>query len=265
MSGSINRPRSMSCRSESLQMDHLGPSLYHLSYHSAHQDGILSGETLRDLETDSNSHTLAIAQQLSILRTLPKTSEPKPRIGEDEVSILEREFERNPKPTTQIKRQFAEDMGVDLARVNVSKHEQCLKVPYLTKHRIGSRTAEPSESKRRNRRLMKLGKLKRLRGNIRNHYRPTSITAMDISATATCFRFSTWSHHSACQVDLHLQSLLTVLSIPIPQLQAWSPFHKQWLQLEQRLYEATSPSKIRPWRESYQHPNSQNAILVVHI
>jgi hypothetical protein len=35
------------------------------------------------------------------------------------VEILEREFQKNPKPTTQTKRQFAEDMGVELARINV--------------------------------------------------------------------------------------------------------------------------------------------------
>jgi hypothetical protein len=49
-----------------------------------------------------------------------RTNETKARIGKDEADFLEREFKRNPKPTTQTKRQFAEDMGVDLARINVS-------------------------------------------------------------------------------------------------------------------------------------------------
>lgn len=48
-----------------------------------------------------------------------KTNETKPRLGKDEVDILEREFKKNPKPSTQTKRQFAEDMRVDLARINV--------------------------------------------------------------------------------------------------------------------------------------------------
>jgi hypothetical protein len=48
-----------------------------------------------------------------------KTNETKPRLGKDEVDILEREFNKNPKPSTQTKRGFAEDMGVDLARINV--------------------------------------------------------------------------------------------------------------------------------------------------
>jgi Homeodomain len=62
--------------------------------------------------------TYAMAQQIP-LPTAPKTNETKPRLGKDEVDILEREFKKNPKPTTQTKRQFAEDMGVELARINV--------------------------------------------------------------------------------------------------------------------------------------------------
>jgi hypothetical protein len=73
-------------------------------------DGIsLPQETMRHLETDSNPLTVAQSQW----------NEAKPRLGKDEVDILEREFERNPKPTTQTKGQFAEDMGVDLSRINV--------------------------------------------------------------------------------------------------------------------------------------------------
>ncbi|KUJ07961.1 uncharacterized protein LY89DRAFT_702070 [Mollisia scopiformis] len=47
-----------------------------------------------------------------------KTSETRPRLGKEEVDILEASFRKNPKPTTQTKRGFAEDMGVDLARIN---------------------------------------------------------------------------------------------------------------------------------------------------
>ncbi|PMD48735.1 hypothetical protein L207DRAFT_414098 [Hyaloscypha variabilis F] len=57
-------------------------------------------------------------QQQLPLPTAPRTNETKPRLGKDEVDILEREFKKNPKPTTQTKRQFAEDMGVELARIN---------------------------------------------------------------------------------------------------------------------------------------------------
>lgn len=62
-----------------------------------------------------------MAQHTAPMIAMPnptKSNETKPRLGKDEVDILEREFKKNPKPTTQTKRQFAEDMGVDLARIN---------------------------------------------------------------------------------------------------------------------------------------------------
>lgn len=46
-------------------------------------------------------------------------NETKPRLGKEEVEVLERSFQKNPKPTTNTKKQFAEDMGVDLSRINV--------------------------------------------------------------------------------------------------------------------------------------------------
>ena len=45
--------------------------------------------------------------------------ETKARLQKVEVDILEREFVRNPKPTTETKRRFAEEMEIDLARINV--------------------------------------------------------------------------------------------------------------------------------------------------
>ena len=66
----------------------------------------------------ADMQSYAMAQQIAI-PTAPRTNETKPRLGKDEVDILEREFKKNPKPTTQTKRQFAEDMGVELARINV--------------------------------------------------------------------------------------------------------------------------------------------------
>lgn len=61
----------------------------------------------------------------------PLTNETKPRIDKDGVEVLEREFKKNPKPTTQTKRQFAVDMGVELARINVRKMRS-LDEPILT-------------------------------------------------------------------------------------------------------------------------------------
>ncbi|RKF58277.1 putative homeobox domain-containing protein [Erysiphe neolycopersici] len=48
----------------------------------------------------------------------PAIIEAKPRLGKDEVNKLEREFEKNPKPSTQTKKGFAEEMNVDLPRIN---------------------------------------------------------------------------------------------------------------------------------------------------
>jgi hypothetical protein len=50
----------------------------------------------------------------------PKPTEPKPRLAKDEVELLEREFAKNPKPISSLKRELAEQMGVDVARINVS-------------------------------------------------------------------------------------------------------------------------------------------------
>lgn len=66
-------------------------------------------------------HDYDLHQHAPMIRmptTTTKTNETKPRLGKDEVDILESEFQKNPKPTTQTKRQFAEDMGVDLPRIN---------------------------------------------------------------------------------------------------------------------------------------------------
>jgi hypothetical protein len=121
---SHNQALGRSCRSQSLQIDHLRPSFHHFSPRSAHWDeNMLSQETLQYLETDSNPRTLTVAQQFQSMMAQPNAcmemNETKARIGKDEVDILEREFKRNPKPITMTKRQFAEDMGVDLSRINV--------------------------------------------------------------------------------------------------------------------------------------------------
>ena len=114
-----------SCRSESLYFDLLGSRPQHLpsiSHSSYFLDPAPSGETLRRLQTGINPYTLAMAQHYAnVPGTSISTNETKPRLGKEDVDILEREFEKNSKPTTQTKRQFAEDMGVELARINVCK------------------------------------------------------------------------------------------------------------------------------------------------
>lgn len=55
-----------------------------------------------------------------ILPPVEEHNETKSCLGKEEVETLEREFQKNPKPTAQTKRQFVEDMRVDLVRINVS-------------------------------------------------------------------------------------------------------------------------------------------------
>jgi len=66
-------------------------------------------------------HNYAMAQQQTAMmpNASGKTTETKARLGKDEVEVLEREFMKNPKPTTQTKRTFADSMNVELARINV--------------------------------------------------------------------------------------------------------------------------------------------------
>ncbi|KAJ0158617.1 hypothetical protein CTA2_11218 [Colletotrichum tanaceti] len=47
-----------------------------------------------------------------------KVTESKPRLAKDEVDKLEREFQRNNKPNSSLKKQLAEEMRVDIARIN---------------------------------------------------------------------------------------------------------------------------------------------------
>ncbi|KUJ19271.1 uncharacterized protein LY89DRAFT_487874 [Mollisia scopiformis] len=46
------------------------------------------------------------------------TAGDRPRLGREEVEILEASFKKNPKPTIQTKRRFSEDMGIELSRIN---------------------------------------------------------------------------------------------------------------------------------------------------
>jgi hypothetical protein len=199
---SRNQALGRNCRSQSLQIDHFKPSFHHFPPHSAHWDeNMLSQETLRYLETDSDPHMLTVAQQFQSMIAQPNASmemnETKPRLGKDEVNILESEFKRNPKPTTLTKRQFAEDMGVDLNRINVRQCEPYMKViSQLITYRIGSKTVEQSASRRRSKRHMRLDKLKSFWGNIQNLHRLILITPIHPSMNQL--------RQSVCLVDLHL-------------------------------------------------------------
>jgi len=174
-------------------------------------------------DAQHNMQHYAMAQQSAAMMPMPtgtKTNETKPRLGKDEVDILEREFKKNPKPTTQTKRQFAEDMGVDLARINVSSDEPASQPAVLMYHRTGSKIDEQSGSRRRNRKPTKQGKLKRHWHTRTALHHPISITAMAISTTTVYFN-NRQHPFPSCLVRLR-QSPLTILNTATPQVPAWS-------------------------------------------
>ncbi|CAD6443311.1 ba899da5-c66a-4abf-9346-fb5b4a233251 [Sclerotinia trifoliorum] len=103
-------------------MDYVQPTFQHFSHHPS-LDQLVSHMASGGPYNDHQHiiHGYSLSQHPSNMMNMSngqKTNETKPRLGKEEVDILEREFKRNPKPTTQTKRIFAEDMGVDLARIN---------------------------------------------------------------------------------------------------------------------------------------------------
>lgn len=48
-----------------------------------------------------------------------KQTDPKPRLSKEEVESLEKEFAKNPKPNSSIKRDLAERLAVEVPRINV--------------------------------------------------------------------------------------------------------------------------------------------------
>jgi len=98
-------------------MDYLEPNFHH--FHQQHHDQL--SQAVPYSEHNAHIYLNTMAQHSSGMMGIPttKTNETKPRLGKEEVEILEREFKKNPKPTTQTKKQYADDMDVELARINV--------------------------------------------------------------------------------------------------------------------------------------------------
>jgi hypothetical protein len=71
-------------------------------------------------QQQQHQHHMAMMGQDDPSRGPPRQNEPKPRLAKDEVELLEREFAKNPKPNSSTKRDLAERMAVDVARINVS-------------------------------------------------------------------------------------------------------------------------------------------------
>jgi hypothetical protein len=58
-----------------------------------------------------------------MVRSHADKNDTKPRLSKQEVEILERQFQEQHKPSSNTKRQLADRMGVDIARINVSLDE----------------------------------------------------------------------------------------------------------------------------------------------
>lgn len=93
------------------------------SYQTFHQHEQLS-QSIPVYLDDQALHNFAMAQQhasmMPMSNPVSRTTETKPRLAKEDVAFLERAFDNNHKPSTQTKRGYAENMGVDLPRINVS-------------------------------------------------------------------------------------------------------------------------------------------------
>lgn len=67
------------------------------------------------LEAYQNHHNRLVQQH-----QMSRTTESKPRLSKEEVELLEAEFQKNHKPSSNTKKSLAESMRVDNARINVS-------------------------------------------------------------------------------------------------------------------------------------------------
>ncbi|KAK4190521.1 pah3 homeobox protein encoded by the pah3 protein [Podospora australis] len=83
---------------------------------------------------------------------MSKQTEPKPRLAKDEVELLEREFAKNPKPNSSTKRELAEQMGVEVPRINNwfqnrrAKEKQMKKTAEFEAQQAREREASESKS-----------------------------------------------------------------------------------------------------------------------
>lgn len=80
-----------------------------------------------------------------------KQTEPKPRLAKDEVEVLEREFAKNQKPNSSVKRDLAEKMGVEVPRINVCSALPPLPRNQITDTRLDGRTGFRTGERRRSR------------------------------------------------------------------------------------------------------------------
>ena len=78
----------------------------------------LNSNVYADVIHSHQNATLAIQSQ-----EYSDRNEAKPRLAKGEVELLEKHFKENHKPPSSLKRQLAEGMNVQVARINVSHHD----------------------------------------------------------------------------------------------------------------------------------------------
>jgi hypothetical protein len=98
-----------------------------------------------------NPHMREWAARAAMMST--KTTETKPRLAKEEVEQLEAEFQKNPKPNSSLKKGLAEQMRVDVARINnwfqnrrAKAKQEKRTAEFEAKQRLEKERAEPQVS-----------------------------------------------------------------------------------------------------------------------
>lgn len=106
-------------------------------------------------------------------------TESKPRLSKEEVEKLEKVFQENPKPSSSVKAQLADGLGLERPRINVGR-SPLVSVHNMLTHdiRTGFRTDVLRRSKKGNRRSMRLGE--RLRSQLQSLHPQTKIRILGL-------------------------------------------------------------------------------------
>lgn len=92
------------------------PLPHRLSGTPYHDDAVAS---LTSRSSESGSSRLSRVHGLSFDVERRISHESKPRLSKDQQDILERHFQAQPKPSTLVKKDFSERLGVPLDKINV--------------------------------------------------------------------------------------------------------------------------------------------------
>ncbi|KAK3330195.1 hypothetical protein B0H66DRAFT_49961 [Apodospora peruviana] len=146
-----------------LEMQSYNGEHHHQQQHQQHQHHQQHGQAQGQQYPFWNHHQLMALYQQHQQRAAAvmmgqgnmhpsKQTEPKPRLAKDEVELLEREFNKNPKPNSSTKRELAEQMGVEVPRINNwfqnrrAKEKQMRKTAEFEAQQASNRAASESKS-----------------------------------------------------------------------------------------------------------------------